>query len=85
MHLGKNKNIDKKLKLFEPLQLTVDENNAFETAGICPRKLGADWVRDHNHSTIVYSCVAHRYCNLQYQLRIWKGNERNDKDKKVRQ
>ena len=72
-------NICNILSKFEPLKLTMAEEQLFQeatTCHICKWELGTDKVRDHMHlPPNKYRGAAHAHCNLQLQFRQGKRSQ----------
>ena len=65
------KNIYSKFKFKKKIQMTPEDEIAFQNAEIChicDKKLDNDKVRDHCHLTGKYRGVAYDYCNENYQI-----------------
>ncbi|XP_031633745.1 uncharacterized protein LOC116347323 [Contarinia nasturtii] len=60
-----------KLEINEPMSLSVDEENEFQSATICHicnKNLNEDKVRDHCHLSGKFRGASHSKCNLKYQI-----------------
>eukprot|EP01048_Picozoa_sp_COSAG05_P018477 COSAG05_NODE_2710_length_2741_cov_1.654807_2_plen_702_part_01 len=66
--LDVEKQLCKKIKAVEPMQMTAEQEHQFQcqkNCRFCEKELGNDRVRDHDHLTGAYRGAAHSKCNIE--------------------